>query len=234
MRSAGMAVAIAAIAAAGCEPYRVHVDCRLTSDNSLWHRLDGPAFAIHGPTPQIESTLEFEDYSAMLARALRQQRPVLRRVPIGQTANLQMTMAYTVLYRGQAIETYPEFRPVYGFGPFGAPLFDCVGTEVRTVDLGYHHMLSLSAWIADQGLPAGRKVLWECRADLIAYDSNLKQTMPAMLLAATSLYGQCTGSTVTIKYGKDDDRLDALRREPIRITAPPPAQSLPASRPTNP
>lgn len=230
MRPAGMVIAIAALAAAGCEPYRVNVDCRLTSDNSLWHRLDGPAFVVHGPTPQIESTLEFEDFSTMLARALRQQRPALQRVAIGQTANLQMTMAYTVLYRGQAIETYPDFRPAYGFGPFGEPLFDTyVGTEVRTVDLGYHHMLSLSAWIADQGLPAGRKVLWEGRADLIAYDSNLKQTMPAMLLASTSLYGQSTGSTMTIKYSKDDDRFDALRRDPVRLTAPP-AQIAPASR----
>lgn len=233
MRPARMAVAIAALAAAGCEPYRVHVDCRLTSDRSLWQRLDGPALVIHGPTPQIESTLEFEDYSDMLARALRQQRPTLRRVPIGQTANLQMTMAYTVLYRGQTIETYPDFRPVYGYGPFGAPLFDCVGTEVRTVDLGYHHLLSLSAWIADQGLPAGRKVIWEGRADLIADDSNLKQTMPAMILAMTSLYGQSTGTTITIKYSKDDDRFDALRRELIPVAAPP-THSAPASRAANP
>jgi len=234
MRSAGMAVAIAALAAAGCEPYRVQVDCRLTTDSSLWHRLDGPAFAVHGPTPQIESTLEFEDYSAMLARALRQQRPTLRRVPIGQTANLQMTMACTVLYRGQAIETYPDFRPGYGFGPFGDPLFDpYIVTEVRVVDLGYHHLLSLSAWIADQGLPAGRKVLWEGRADLIADDSNLKQTMPAMLLAITSLYGQSTGSTMTIKYDKDDDRFDALRREPVPVMAQP-SPAAPASRPANP
>lgn len=222
MRLAGMMVVVSALAAGGCTPYRVNVDTRLTGDNALWHRLDGPAYVVHGPTPQIESTLEFEDFSAMLSRALRQQRPGLQRVGIGQTANLQMTMAYTVLYRGQAIETYPDYRPVYGFGPFGRGLFDTyVGTEVRTVDLGYQHLLSLSAWIADEGQPAGRKVLWEARADLIADDSNLKQTMPAMLLAATSLYGQGTGGTVTIKYAKDDDEFEALRHGTIEVTSRP-------------
>lgn len=214
-------LAVVALTAAGCEPYRVRVDCRLTADSSLWHRLDGPAYVIHGPTPQVESTLEFEDFSAMLDRALRQQRPGLRRVAVGQTANLQMTLAYTVLYRGQAIETYPDYRPVYGFGPFGEGFFDTyVGTEIRTVDLGYQHLLTISAWIADQGRPAGRKTLWEARADLIADDSNLKQTMPAMLLATTSLYGQSTAGTVIIKYDKDDERFDMLRHPPIGISGP--------------
>jgi len=226
-----MLTIVAALAAAGCEPYRVHVDCRLTGDNSLWHRLDGPAFVVHGLTPQIESTLEFEDFSAMFTRAVRQQRPSLVRMPIGQAANLQVTMAYTVLYRGQAIETYPTFHPMYGFGPCGDMFFDdYVVEEVRTVDLGYHHMLNLSAWIADQGQPANRKVLWEGRADLIANDSNLKQTMPAMLLAATSLYGQSTGTTVMIKYDKDDERFEDLRHEAISIDATPAARG-PASRP---
>jgi hypothetical protein len=221
MRPVGMMI-VAATLAAGCTPYRVNVDSRLTGDDSLWHRLDGPAYVIHGPTPQVESMLEFEDFSAMLARALSQQRSGLQRVAIGQTANLQMTMAYTVLYRGQAIETYPDYRPVYGFGPFGGGIFDTyVGTEVRTVDLGYQHLLSISAWIADEGQPAGRKVLWEARADLIADDSNLKQTMPAMLLATTSLYGQGTGGTVTFKYSHDDDEFDALRHDTIEVTSQP-------------
>ena len=216
-----MMTIVAALAAAGCQPYRVHVDCRLTTDNSLWHRLDGPAFVVHGPAPQIESTLEFEDFAAMLARAIRQQRPSLQRVPIGQTANLQMTMGYSVLYRGQAIETYPYYRPMYGFGPWGDGFYGGeVFERVDVVDLGYQHMLSLSAWIADEGQPADRKVLWEGRADLIADDSNLKQTMPAMLLATMSLYGQSTGATVTMKYKKDDDRFDALRRPAGNVSAP--------------
>jgi hypothetical protein len=221
MRLIGALLIVVALATVGCEPYRVHVDCRLTPDQSLWPRLDGPLYVIHGPTPQIESTLEFEDYSSMLDRALRQQRAGLRRVAIGQTANLQMTLAYTVLYRGQAIQTYPDYRPVYGFGPYGPGFFDTyVGTEVTTVDLGYQHLLTISAWVADQGQPAGRKTLWETRADLIADDSNLKQTMPAMLLATTSLYGQSTSSTVTLKYSKSDDRFDALRHPSANASAP--------------
>ncbi len=222
MHRVGMLTVVAALAAAGCQPYRVHVDCRLTKDDTLWHRLDGPAFVVHGPTPQIESTLEFEDFAAMLSRAIRQQRPGMQRVPIGQTANLQVTMGYTVLYRGQAIETYPEFHPVRGFGPWGDPFFGGeVFERVETVDLGYQHMLTLSAWIADQGLPAGRQVLWEGRADLITDDSNLKQTMPAMLLALTSLYGQGTTTTVTIKFDRDDERFEALRHEPATLTTRP-------------
>jgi hypothetical protein len=220
MRPGSIALTLAVLAATGCQPYRVRVDCRLTGENSLWSRLNGPAYVIHGPSPQLESSLEFEDFSAMLDRALRMQRPDLHRVAVGQTANLQMTMAYTVLYRGQAIETYPDYRPVYGFGPFGEGFFDTyVGTEVRTVDLGYQHLLTLSAWIADQGQPAGRKALWEARADLIADDSNLKQTMPAMLLATTSLYGQGTGSTIEMKYAKDDDRFAPLRGETVVVKA---------------
>jgi len=222
MRLIGALLIVVALATVGCEPYRVHVDCRLTPDQSLWHRLDGPLYVIHGPTPQVESTLEFEDYSSMMDRALRQQRPGLQRVAIGQTANLQMTLAYTVLYRGQAIETYPDYRPVYGFGPFGEGFFDTyVGTEVRTVDLGYQHLITISAWIADQDQPAGRKTLWEARADLVADESNLKQTMPAMLLATTSLYGQSTVRTVIIKYDKDDDRFDAVRHTPVSAVMPP-------------
>ena len=231
MHRLGMLTIVAALAAAGCAPYRVQVDCRLTSDNSLWHRLDGPVFVVHGPTPQIESTLEFEDFAAMFDQAIRQQRPGLRRVPIGQTANLQVTMGYTVLYRGQAIETYPYYRPMYGFGPWGDGFYGGeVFERVDVVDLGYQHMLSLSAWIADEGQPADRKVLWEGRADLIADDSNLKQTMPAMLLALTSLYGQSTGTTVTIKFDKDDERFEELRHEPISVGAAP-AEKGPASRP---
>jgi hypothetical protein len=210
-------VSALSLLATGCQSIRVQVDCRLTPDNSLWTRLDGPDYVIHGVDPQVESSLEFQDFAGLMADTLKLIRPSLRRVAIGQPANLQMSLTYAMFYRGQAIETYPVHGPLWGFGPYGygMPFDTYVGTEVQTVDLGYQHMISVSAWISDPGQVGGRKVLWEGRANDISDSPTLRQPMPHMMVALFSFYGEATNGLVTVKLDKDDERLKALAGAPI-------------------
>jgi hypothetical protein len=217
MRGMILGVVASAMLVAGCQSIRVQVDCRLTPDSSLWNRLNGPDYVIHGVSPEVESSLEFQDFAGLMARTLELIRPSMRRVAIGQPANLQMSLTYAMFYRGQAIETYPVHEPVWGFGPYGygMPFDTYVGTEVQTVDLGYQHTISVSAWISDPGQVGGRKVLWEGRASEISDSPTLRQPMPHMLVALFSFYGEATDGLVTVKLEKDDMRLKALAGAPI-------------------
>lgn len=198
---------------AGCHRVQVEVESRLVSDVSLWGRLDGPGYVISGPDEQAEASLAFQEFADMLAAALKLRRPELQRAAPGEPAELSLTLTCRVVDRGTAVETYPVYGPragfLYGYG-YGYPDYGLVGTEVRTVDLGYQHAACLSAWIADGSGPAGRRVVWEGCGSLNSSQRSLKQTMPFLLVALVSVYGEATDVPLVVKLDHDDPRVERV------------------------
>ncbi|MEP0843408.1 MAG: hypothetical protein HRF43_11955 [Phycisphaerae bacterium] len=241
-------------AVAGCGGVRVSVDARLVEDSTLWHYLDGPSYRIVGQTPESESSLEFQEYAALLAAALREPRPNLRRLRDGpapptetrpaagprprpgastraapeggaarppQRPDIVFTFSFHAIDRGTAVESYPVYanRRAWVYGPYGARTSyyssSYAGQAVQTVSLGFAHGASLSAWVWDAGQPTGRRVLWEGRAGLVSSTPDLRATMPYLVVALATWYGQPTpDGPAVMKFKTDDERIQSLRVPP--------------------
>jgi hypothetical protein len=204
------------LVAAGCHRIHVDVDCRLSASDTLWHHLDGPRYAITGVSEEAEASLSFEEFSGMLENVLRLSRPDLERAPVGEPADLNLTLHYNVIDRGTGVESYPvHYGPPFGYMYWYGPGYDdrfygFAATEVRTVHLGYRHLLFVAAWIPDPSQPAGRRTIWEGHGDLVSSGRSLKQTMPYLLVALATYYGQSTDQPVTLALDPDDERVQNL------------------------
>jgi hypothetical protein len=203
-------------AASGCTDVRVYIDARLASDNTLWHHLDGPTYVIRGGSPEHEASLSFEAFSDMLAEALAAGSTSLRRVHIGEPADLSLTLLYELVDRGTDVETYPVYGPSFGYwygcgpGPYHSTY---MGTQSRTVHLGYRHLLFVSAWIPAPDQPAGRRTIWEGHSEHVSDRNSLKQTMPYLITALVEFYGKSTSEPVRVTLKRDDPRVERLRRD---------------------
>lgn len=204
--------------ASGCTSTRIEVDCRLVNEPSQWPLLDGPEYVIHGETEEQEASLAFQEFADMLARGLKQERPDLGRVAIGEPARLVVSLGYNVIDNGTGVRSYPVYGPRFGYiycggGVYEHPGYGYVGTETQTIHLGYTHVLMLSVWTPDESKPAGRRVLWEGHAESVSAERSLKAAMPCLVVALVSNYGQSTGDIVHVRMDRDDERVEELCRD---------------------
>jgi len=214
---------------AGCHGVSVNVDCRLSRNNTPWRFLDGPSYVIRGPDETTEASLAFQEFSDMWERVLREERPALKRVAIGQPAALTMTLVYNVYDLGTGVASYP----VYGYRHFGyssyhtgayyrGSSYGFVGTQVETVHLGYARTLFVSAWVTDASRPAGQQVVWEGACDSAGHENSLKIIMPYLMIALGPYYGQATDRPERIRIERTDERVEQLRYSVVATTAPSP------------
>jgi hypothetical protein len=179
-------------------------------------RLDGPRYVIRAPDEQTEASLAFQEYARVVEYALRMREPGLERVGITDPADFALLMQARVVDLGSGMESYPVYGHYYGpgFGPCGPAYYHAygpVGTEVRTVHLGYDHVLFLTAYIQAPGAPAGRVVLWEGMSGTIEDQADLDRAMPYLALGLTLYYGQATDGTRTPRYSQLHDEAKELR-----------------------
>ncbi|GMU23884.1 MAG: hypothetical protein AMXMBFR13_39620 [Phycisphaerae bacterium] len=232
--------------------------------------MDGPRYAVHGPDPAFEATLEFQEFADLLEEALREPRPNLERIRpvfearsemvpsasnasiagnaastgvqpapsgmgaargpaaalpmsvVGARPDVVFTFAYHMVDRGTRIDTYPLYMHRHGYARYPGRVYryrswGYAGTAVDTVHLGFVHGASLIAWIPDPSQPAGRRVLWEGAASLVADEPDLRAAMPYLAVSLAALYGHPTDGPTTVKFKRDDDRIEHLTA--IRNTA---------------
>jgi hypothetical protein len=209
----------------GCQYAYVEVDCRLAGEESLWAKLDGPRYVIRAEDERAEASLAFEAFSEMLERGLACERPGLRRVSSAEPAELTLSVSYQIINQGTGLVTDPvygyRYGHMYGYGGWGAyRTYGFVGHEVRPAHLGYLHVLLASAWVPDPSRPAGRRVVWEGRADRSSDARALKTTMPSLVAVLVRFYGQATDQPTKIKINRKDPLLRVLRGEPEPATQP--------------
>ena len=202
----------------GCRHVRVDVDCRLLGDHDQLHRLDGPTYVIRGPNEAEEASLAFQETADLLARGLAAERPDLTRVALEAPAHLMISIAYQVVDRGTAVESYPVYGHESGFAfSYGGPIhhyhgYGPVGAHVESVHLGFAHRLFLTAWVPDESRPADRLVLWEGYCDHAGPERSLKATLPYLVAAIVPYYGRPTDDLERIKFDRDDERVEPLLR----------------------
>lgn len=224
---------------AGCGGVKVGVDARLVKDSGLWHHLDGPTYRVLAPAPEMESSLEFQDFADLLAAALQEPRPNLRRLggpgtlPALEAAalppresspamsvprpDLYLTLDFQIFDRGTATGSYPLYgtRRTTLYGPYGRRRSYYgsfyAGQAFETYHLGFVHTATLVAWTTDTTQPAGRRVIWEGRADLLREDPEPCDSMPYLAIALATCYGQPTEGRAVLKFKRGDDRVEALR-----------------------
>jgi len=129
-------------------------------------------------------------------------------------------------------------EPVYGYQEYyvthGRRLgiyrsYGVVGTETRSYHEGYRHVLNFSAWQSDASQPAGRRVLWEGRAEVVDDQPDPRPTTPYLLAALVHFYGQATDKPTSITIHPKDALLTAGRNVPAPASQP--ARSLPRPNP---
>jgi hypothetical protein len=201
---------------AGCTGTRVHVDTRVSSDQQDQQLLLGPGYYIEAPEAKAQASLAFEDYADQVADTLRWYRPKLERVAKPEQADFRFMLMCQIIDRGTAVESTPVYGPRFGLMPYyssgwsgGFGGYGYVGTEVRTVDLGYRHVLQLVAYVPDADKPAGQRVLWEGHAEMQTERRSLKQTMPSLTVALLEYFSQETPEPVHVAIDPDDPRLKA-------------------------
>jgi len=209
----------------GCQYTHVEVDCRLAGEQALWAKLEGPRYVIQAEDARAEASLAFESFSEMLERALASERPDLRRVSSAEPAELTFSLSYQVIDQGTGLVTHPVYGYRYGYvrgcDEWGAHrTYGFVGHEARTYHLGYLHVLSASAWVPDASRPAGRRVVWEGRADRGSDARTLKMTMPSLMAALMRFYGQATDQPTRIKIDRKDPLLRVVYGEAEPATKP--------------
>ena len=199
----------------GCSHVYVTVDARVDSGPSIQGRLDGPKYVIIAEDPRVEASLAFQAFSGIFERALAELRPGMHRVRSRNEADVVLTLVYNITDRGVGIGSYPVHGYSYGYvyGHRGAYRrgYDLLGYETYTYHLGYLHTLSVSAWVVDSDSPAGRRVLWEGRADHQSEERTLKVTMPYLAAALGRFYGEGTDRPTRIKLAHDDPLVLLLR-----------------------
>ena len=209
-RTAGIVVGAVLTLVGGCVNPYVTVDTRLTGDQHLWVKLEGPAYAVVADDPRLQASLVFEECAALWSEVLNRQRPELDRVADADEADIIFTLAFDVLDLGIGVSTYPVYgssRPhVSGYGGRARRYdsYDVVGTEVRSYHRGYRHLLFVSAWLPDAAKPAGRRVIWEGQAARTIDEADLKASMPYLTAGLGQFYGQATSEPTRIKLDKDE------------------------------
>lgn len=205
---------------AGCSETAITVDCRLTTDHTLWPALDGPEYVIRANDAVAEACLAFEEDAASLERMLAVQAPQLHRVRIDQPAGLVLTLVPQIVDMGVGYVSSPVYGHTHGYmsryrgRTYYYDSFGVVGTEVNAYHRGFQHILGLAAWRPDPGQPAGRRVLWEGRAEVLDDGNDPRLTMPRLMAALIRFYGEATEKPVRVKIDREDQLLFAGRGIP--------------------
>lgn len=187
----------------------------IKSDVARFHQLDsvsqGETFAVVPKNPELNGSLEFEQYASLIRAKLVQQG--YEPVNSGNASDLVVALDYGVSDGDQVVRTRPGFvgggfgrgvHPFYGgFGGFGGAGFGGFGGAGFGPDVYsyavYTRDLNIQMYRPSAAGAAEKDVVFEGNVQSVGRDKRLPEVMPFLVEALFSDFPGQSGVTKEVK-----------------------------------